>query len=60
MVKLKLILESDTQTYKKLQFIRASVNNIQRTLRQIDWSKATENEKRDIKGSIQRLIQIIK
>ena len=60
MVKLKLILESDTQTYKKLQFIRASVNNIQRILRQIDWSKATENEKRDIKGSIQRLIQIIK
>jgi len=59
-MKLQTLLESDTQTHKRLQFIRASVNNIQRTLRQIDWSKATENEKRDVKGSIQRLVQIIK
>ncbi|MBC8147553.1 MAG: hypothetical protein H8E98_06160 [Bacteroidetes bacterium] len=60
MIKLKRIVESDPQTYKRLSFIRSSIGNIRRTLRQIDWTKATDNEKREIKRTIQQLVQIIK
>jgi len=59
-MKLKTLLESDPQTYRKLMFIRSSTSNIRKTLRSIDWNKATENEKDDIYRSIQHLLQIIK
>ena len=49
--------ESDTQTYRKLSFIRDCIKNIRRTLKDIDWEKATENERNEIFAEIQNLLK---
>jgi hypothetical protein len=54
------IFESDSQTFKKLQFIREQIRNITRIIRDIDWRKTTENERGDIIYSLENLTDLAK
>ena len=54
-----LITESDTQTYRKLQFIREQIRNITKTIREIDWKNTTDGEKGDIIISLDGLSSLI-
>lgn len=54
-----LITESDTQTYRKLQFIREQIRNITKTIREIDWKKTTDGETSDIVISLDNLSSLI-
>jgi hypothetical protein len=56
----EILLESEQQTYKKLQFIKDSIFNIRKTLRDIDWSEATQNEKSKLIDMLNDLPKIIK
>jgi len=51
--------ESDNQTYKKLSFVRDCIKNIRKTLKDINWEKATENEKIEIYSEIEKLLKSI-
>ncbi len=55
-----LINESDSQNYKKLQFIREQIRNITKTIRDVDWKKITDGEKTSISGSLETLVDLIK
>lgn len=55
----ELITESDTQTYRKLQFIREQIRNITKTIRDIDWRKTTDGEVSDIRTSLDGLSSLI-
>ena len=55
-----LINESDNQTYKKLQFIREQIRNITKTVRDVDWNRATDGEKSDIIDSLDNLTSLVK
>ena len=56
----ELITESDSQTYRKLQFIREQIRNITRTVRDVDWNRTTDGEKGDIVDSLENLTSLVK
>jgi hypothetical protein len=51
--------ESEKQTYNKLSFVREYISLIRKTLREIDWTAATANEKDDIVDSLEGLKKIL-
>lgn len=55
-----LLNESDSQTYRKIQFIKEQIRNITKTIRDINWDKTTINEKKDIEDSLEKLVFLIK
>jgi hypothetical protein len=57
---IELLNESDSQTYRKIQFIKEQIRNITKTIRDIDWNKTTINEKSDIKELLTNLSMLIK
>jgi hypothetical protein len=59
-MKENLLNESDTQTYRKLQFIREQIRNITKTIREVDWKKTTDGEKSDISDSLENLVSLVK
>lgn len=55
----EVLQESDNQTYRKISFIRECIKNIRKTIKEIDWEKATLNEKNSINTDLQKLLNLL-
>lgn len=55
----EVLQESDNQTYRKISFIRECIKNIRKTIKEIDWEKATPNEKDSINTDLQKLLNLL-